>query len=153
MSIKSTTYRYKFYNYNELVSERDKALWKVDKYIAEIYKKGEERQLEMFIHKTLKEHDLLDAYTEDYLFPCYYLDTTIIKAIHIFNKEETYEENDHHKVWSNIEEELTNFICKYCIYTNVNAKDNFSRIYNEYKNRNLDEYLRYLFGDTQEISL
>ena len=57
MSTKNTTCRYKFYNYNELVSERDKALWKVDKYIAEIYKKGEERQLEMFIHKTLKEHD------------------------------------------------------------------------------------------------
>ena len=70
-----------------------------------------------------------------------------------YETEETYEENDTHKIWSNIEEELTNFICKYCIHINVSAKDNFSRIYDEYKNRNLDEYLRYLFGDTEDFVL
>ena len=107
----------------------------------------------MFIQKKLKEYGLSDAYNNNYLHQDYYFDTTIIKAIKIFDKEETYEEKDSHKIWSNIEEELTNFICKYCIHTNVNAKDNFSRVYSQYKNRNLDEYLRYLFGDTEEITL
>lgn len=151
MSIKSTTYRYKFYNYNELVSERDKVLWKVDKYIAETYKKGEERQLEVFIHKTLREHDLLDAYTEDYLFPCYYYDTTIMKAIEIFDTKEKYSDD---KFWSNVEDRIAKFITTYCIHKqNVNPKDNFNRIYREYKNRNLDEYLRYMFNDAEGIVL
>ena len=41
---------------------------------------------------------------------------------------------------------------RYKLYR-FNAKDNFSRIYNEYKNRNLDEYLRYLFCDVDGIVL
>lgn len=151
MSTKSTIYRYKFYNYNELVSERDKTMWEIDKYIAETYKKGEERRLEIFMQKTLKEHDLFDAYINGYLFPCYYYDTTIMKAIEIFNTKEEYTEDE---FWSNIEDKIAKFITTYCIHKqNINPKDNFNRIYNEYKNRNLDEYLRYLFGDTQEITL
>ena len=150
--------RYKLYRFEELVSDRDRFIWEVEKYIYEEYDtkevyKQKISMLDMLIQKKLKEYELFDAYNNNYLYQDYYLDTTIIKAINIFDKEETYEENDHHKVWSNIEEELTNFICKYCIHINVNAKDNFSRVYNEYKNRNLDEYLRYLFGDTQEITL
>ena len=150
--------RYKLYKFNELVSDRDRFILDVEKYIYEEYNTKEVYKqkislLERFIQKKLKEYGLSDAYNNDYLHQDYYLDTTIIKAICIFDTEETYEENDHHKIWSNIEEELTNFICKYCIHTNVNAKDNFSRIYAAYKDRNLDEYLRYLFGDTQEITL
>ena len=150
--------RYKLYNFDELVSDRDKFICEVERYIYEEYNakevyKQKISMLDMFIQKKLNEYGLSDAYNNDYLHQDYYLDTTIIKAIKIFDKEETYEENDHHKIWSNVEEELTNFICKYCIYTNVNAKDNFSRVYNEYKNRNLDEYLRYLFGDTEDIVL
>ena len=150
--------RYKLYKFEELVSDRDKFIWEVEKYIYKEYNTKEEYKqkismLDMFIQKKLNEYGLSDAYNKDYLYQAYYLDTTIIKAIRIFDTEETYEENDHHKIWSNVEEELTNFICKYCIHTDVNAKDNFSRIYNEYKNRNLDEYLRYLFGDTQEVVL
>ena len=150
--------RYKLYKFNELISDRDRFIWEVEKYLYEEYNtkevyKQKISMLDRFIQKKLKEYGLSDAYNNDYLFQDYYLDTTIIKAIHIFDTEETYEENDHHKIWSNVEEALTNFICKYCIHTNVNAKDNFSRIYNEYKNRNLDEFLRYLFGDTQEITL
>ena len=150
--------RYKLYKFDELVSDRDRFIWEVEKYIYEEYNTKEVYKqkisvLDRYIQKKLKEYGLFDAYNNDYLHQDYYLDTTIIKAIKIFDTEETYEENDHHKVWSNVEEELTNFICKYCIHTNVNAKDNFSRIYTEYKNRNLDEYLRYLFGDTQEITL
>ena len=150
--------RYKLYKFEELVSDRDRFIWEVEKYIYEEYNtkevyKQKISMLERFIQKKLKEYELSDAYNNDYLHQDYYLDTTIINAIKIFNTKETYEESDHHKIWSNIEEELTNFICKYCIHTNVNAKDNFSRIYNEYKNRNLDEYLRYLFGDTEGIVL
>ena len=150
--------RYKLYNFDELVSDRDKFICEVERYIYEEYNakevyKQKISMLDMFIQKKLNEYGLSDAYNNDYLHQDYYLDTTIIKAIKIFDKEETYEENDHNKIWSNVEEELTNFICKYCIYTNVNAKDNFSRVYNEYKNRNLDEYLRYLFGDTEDIVL
>ena len=150
--------RYKLYEFNELVSDRDKFIWEVEKYLYEEYNtkevyKQKISMLERFIQKKLKEYGLSDAYNNDYLHQDYYLDTTIINAIKIFDTEETYEENDHHKIWSNVEEELTNFICKYCIHTNVDAKDNFSRIYNEYKNRNLDEYLRYLFGDTEGIVL
>ena len=150
--------RYKLYKFDELVSDRDRFIWEVEKYIYEEYNtkevyKQKISMLERFIQKKLKEYGLSDAYNNDYLHQDYYLDTTIIKAIKIFDAEETYKENDHHKIWSNIEEELTNFICKYCIHTNVNAKDNFSRIYDEYKNRNLDEYLRYLFGDTGDITL
>ena len=150
--------RYKLYKFNELVSDRDRFIWEVEKYIYEEYNtkevyKQKISMLDRFIQKKLKEYGLSDAYNNDYLHQYYYFDTTIIKAINIFDKEETYEENDHHKIWSNIEEELTNFICKYCIHTNVNAKDNFSRVYDEYKNRNLDEYLRYLFGDTEDITL
>ena len=59
--------------------------------------------LERFIQKKLKEYGLSDAYNNDYLHQDYYLDTTIIKAIKIFYTEETYEENDTHKIWSNIE--------------------------------------------------
>ena len=150
--------RYKLYNFDELVSDRDKFICEVERYIYEEYNakevyKQKISMLDMFIQKTLNEYGLSDAYNNDYLHQDYYLDTTIIKAIKIFDKEETYEENDHHKIWSNVEEELTNFICKYCIHTNVNAKDNFSRVYNEYKNRNLDEYLRYLFGDLEGVVL
>ena len=150
--------RYKLYNFDELVSDRDKFICEVERYIYEEYNakevyKQKISMLDMFIQKKLNEYGLSDAYNNDYLHQDYYLDTTIIKAIKIFDKEETYEENDHHKIWSNVEEELTNFICKYCIYTNVNAKDNFSRVYNEYKNRNLDEYLRYLFGDLEGVVL
>ena len=150
--------RYKLYKFEELISDRDRFIWEVEKYIYEEYNtkevyKQKISMLDMFIQKKLKKYELSDAYNNNYLYQDYYLDTTIIKAINIFDKEETYEENDHHKVWSNIEEELTNFICKYCIHTNVNAKDNFSRIYSQYKNRNLDEYLRYLFGDTEDIVL
>ena len=150
--------RYRLYKFEELVSDRDRFIWEVEKYIYEEYNtkevyKQKISMLERYIQKKLKEYGLSDAYNNDYLHQDYYFDTTIIKAINIFDKEETYEENDHHKIWSNIEEELTNFICKYCIHTNVNAKDNFSRIYDEYKNRNLEEYLRYLFGDTEEITL
>ena len=150
--------RYKLYKFNELISDRDRFIWEVEKYIYEEYNtkdiyKQKISMLDRFIHKKLKEYGLSDAYNNDYLHQDYYLDTTIIKAIKIFDTKETYKENDHHKIWSNIEEELTNFICKYCIHTNVNAKDNFSRIYAAYKDRNLDEYLRYLFGDTQEITL
>ena len=150
--------RYKLYRFEELVSDRDRFIWEVEKYIYEEYDtkevyKQKISMLDMFIQKKLKEYGLSDAYNKDYLYQDYYFDTTIIKAINIFDKEETYEENDHHKIWSNVEEELTNFICKYCTHTDVNAKDNFSRIYSQYKNRNLDEYLRYLFGDTQEITL
>ena len=150
--------RYKLYKFEELVSDRDRFIWEVEKYIYEEYNtkevyKQKISMLERFIQKKLKEYELSDAYNNDYLHQDYYLDTTIINAIKIFNTKETYEESDHHKIWSNIEEELTNFICKYCIHTNVNAKDNFSRIYTEYKNRNLNEYLRYLFGDTEEITL
>ena len=150
--------RYKLYNFDELVSDRDKFICEVERYIYEEYNakevyKQKISMLDMFIQKKLNEYGLSDAYNNDYLHQDYYLDTTIIKAIKIFDKEETYEENDHHKIWSNVEEELTIFICKYCIHTNVNAKDNFSRVYNEYKNRNLDEYLRYLFGDTEDIVL
>lgn len=150
--------RYKLYRFNELVSDRDKFIWEVEKYIYEEYNtkevyKQKISMLERFIQKKLKEYGLSDAYNNDYLHQDYYLDTTIINAISIFDTKETYEENDHHKIWSNVEEELTNFICKYCIHTNVNAKDNFSRIYTEYKNRNLNEYLRYLFGDTEGIVL
>ena len=150
--------RYKLYKFEELVSDRDRFIWEVEKYIYEEYDTKEVYKqkisvLDMLIQKKLKEYELFDAYNNNYLYQDYYLDTTIIKAIKIFDKEETYGENDHHKIWSNIEEELTNFICKYCIHTNVNAKDNFSRIYKEYKNRNLDEFLRYLFGDTEDITL
>lgn len=150
--------RYKLYKFEELVSDRDRFIWEVEKYIyEEYYTKEVYKQkislLDMFIQKKLKEYELSDAYNNDYLHQDYYLDTTIINAIKIFDTKETYEENDHHKIWSNVEEELTNFICKYCTHTDVNAKDNFSRIYSQYKNRNLDEYLRYLFGDTQEITL
>ena len=150
--------RYKLYKFDELVSARDKFIWEVEKYIYKEYNtkqvyKQKISMLDRFIQKKLNEYGLSDAYNKDYLYQAYYLDTTIIKAIRIFDTEETYEENDHHKIWSNVEEELTNFICKYCIHTNVNTKDNFSRVYNEYKNRNLDEYLRYLFGDTQEVVL
>lgn len=150
--------RYKLYNFDELVSDRDKFICEVERYIYEEYNakevyKQKISMLDMFIQKKLNEYGLSDAYNNDYLHQDYYLDTTIIKAIKIFDKEETYEENDHHKIWSNVEEELTNFICKYCIHTNVNAKDNFSRVYNEYKNRNLDEYLRYLFGDLEGVVL
>ena len=150
--------RYKLYKFEELVSDRDRFIWEVEKYIYEEYDTKEVYKqkislLDMFIQKKLKEYELSDAYNNNYLYQDYYFDTTIIKAINIFDKEETYEEKDSHKIWSNIEAELTNFICKYCIHTNVNAKDNFSRIYNEYKNRNLDEYLRYLFGDTEDIVL
>ena len=150
--------RYKLYRFEELVSDRDRFIWEVEKYIYEEYNTEEVYKqkislLERFMQKKLKEYGLSDAYNNDYLHQDYYLDTTIINAIKIFDTKETYEENDHHKIWSNVEEELTNFICKYCIHTNVNAKDNFSRIYDEYKNRNLDEYLRYLFGDTEDIVL
>lgn len=150
--------RYKLYEFNELVSDRDKFILEVEKYIYEEYNTEEVYKqkislLDRFIQKKLNEYGLSDAYNNNYLHQDYYLDTTIINAIRIFNTKETYEENDHHKIWSNVEEELTNFICKYCIHTNVNAKDNFSKIYNEYKNRNLDEYLRYLFGDTEDIVL
>ena len=150
--------RYKLYRFDELVSDRDRFIWEVEKYIYEEYNTKEVYKqkisiLDMFIQKKLKEYRLYDAYNNDYLHQDYYLDTTIIKALKIFDTKETYEENDHHKIWSNVEEELTNFICKYCIHTNVNAKDNFSRIYTEYKNRNLNEYLRYLFGDTEDIVL
>ena len=150
--------RYKLYKFDELVSDRDRFIWEVEKYIYEEYNtkevyKQKISMLERFIQKKLKEYRLYDAYNNDYLHQDYYLDTTIINAIKIFNTKETYEESDHHKIWSNVEEELTNFICKYCIHTNVNAKDNFSRIYTEYKNRNLNEYLRHLFGDTEEITL
>lgn len=150
--------RYKLYNFEELVSDRDRFICEVERYIYEEYNakevyKQKISMLDMFIQKKLNEYGLSDAYNNDYLHQDYYLDTTIIKAIKIFDKEETYEENDHHKIWSNVEEELTNFICKYCIHTNVNAKDNFSRVYNEYKNRNLDEYLRYLFGDLEGVVL
>ena len=150
--------RYKLYRFEELVSDRDRFIWEVEKYIYEEYDtkevyKQKISMLDMFIQKKLKEYELSDAYNNDYLRQDYYFDTTIIKAIHIFDTKETYEEKDSHKIWSNIEEELTNFICKYCIHTNVNAKDNFSRVYNEYKNRNLNEYLRYLFGDTEDIVL
>ena len=150
--------RYKLYKFDELVSDRDRFIWEVEKYIykeyntKEVYKQ-KISMLDRFIQKKLNEYGLSDAYNNDYLHQDYYFDTTIIKAIKIFDTKETYKENDTHKIWSNVEEELTNFICKYCIHTNVNTKDNFSRIYNEYKNRNLDEYLRYLFGDTQEITL
>ena len=151
MSIKNTTCRYKFYNYNELISERDKALWKVDKYIAETYKKGKERELEVFIQKTLREYDLLDAYIRDYLYPHYYYDTTIMRAIEIFNTKEEYTDD---KFWSNVEDKIAKFITTYCIHKqNVNPKDNFDRIYREYKNRNLDEYLRYMFNDAEGIVL
>ena len=150
--------RYKLYKFEELVSDRDRFIWEVEKYIYEEYNtkevyKQKISMLDMFIQKKLKEYELSDAYNNDYLHQDYYLDTTIINAIKIFDTKETYEENDHHKIWSNVEEELTKFICKYCIHTNVNAKDNFSRIYSQYKNRNLDEYLRYLFGDTEDIVL
>ena len=150
--------RYKLYKFEELVSDRDKFIWEVEKYIYKEYNTKEEYKqkismLDMFIQKKLNEYGLSDAYNKDYLYQAYYLDTTIIKAIRIFDTEETYEENDHHKIWSNVEEELTNFICKYCIHINVSAKENFSRIYSQYKNRNLDEYLRYLFGDTEDIVL
>ena len=150
--------RYKLYKFDELVSDRDRFIWEVEKYIykeyntKEVYKQ-KISMLERFIQKKLKEYGLSDAYNNNYSHQDYYLDTTIIKAIRIFDTEETYEENDHHKIWSNIEEELTNFICKYCIHINVSAKENFSRIYSQYKNRNLDEYLRYLFGDTEDIVL
>ena len=150
--------RYKLYKFEELVSDRDRFIYEVEKYIYEEYNTKEVYKqkiymLDRFIQKKLKEYGLSDAYNNNYLHQDYYLDTTIIKAIRIFDTEETYEENDHHKVWSNIEEWLTNFTCKYCIHTNVSAKDNFSRIYKEYKNRNLDEYLRYVFGDTEDIVL
>ena len=150
--------RYKLYRFEELVSDRDRFIWEVEKYIYEEYNTEEVYKqkislLERFMQKKLKEYGLSDAYNNDYLHQDYYLDTTIINAIKIFDTKETYEENDHHKIWSNIEEELTNFICKYCTHTDVNAKDNFSRVYSQYKNRNLDEYLRYLFGDTEEITL
>ena len=150
--------RYKLYKFKELVSDRDRFIWEVEKYIYEEYNTEEVYKqkislLERFMQKKLKEYGLSDAYNNDYLHQDYYLDTTIINAIKIFDTKETYEENDRHKIWSNVEEELTNFICKYCIHTNVNAKDNFSRIYSQYKNRNLDEYLRYLFGDTEDTVL
>ena len=150
--------RYKLYKFDELVSDRDRFIWEVEKYIYEEYNtkevyKQKISMLERFIQKKLKEYGLSDAYNNGYLYQDYCLDTTIIKAIKIFDTKETYEEKDSHKIWSNIEEELTKFICKYCIHTNVNAKDNFSRIYSQYKNRNLDEYLRYLFGDTEDIVL
>ena len=74
-----------------------------------------------------------------------------MNAIKMFDTEEDYEEAGPYKIWSNIEEKLASFICKYCVHTNVNAKENFSRIYKEYKNRN--EYLRYLFVDTEDIVL
>lgn len=150
--------RYKLYKFEELVSDRDRFIWEVEKYIHEDYDTKEVYKqkislLDRFIQKKLNEYGLSEAYNNNYLYQDYYFDTTIIKAINIFDKEETYEEKDSHKIWSNLEEELTNFICKYCIHTNVNAKDNFSRIYSQYKNRNLDEYLRYLFGDTEDIVL
>lgn len=150
--------RYKLYKFEELVSDRDRFIWEVEKYIHEDYDTKEVYKqkislLDRFIQKKLNEYGLSDAYNNNYLYQDYYFDTTIIKAINIFDKEETYEEKDSHKIWSNLEEELTNFICKYCIHTNVNAKDNFSRIYSQYKNRNLDEYLRYLFGDMEDIVL
>ena len=86
------------------------------------------------------------------MFRYYYLDTTILKAIEIFDTPEIYYDESS-KIWSDVEEELSKFICKYCIHTYVNAKDNFNRIYEAYKDRNLKDYLRYLFGDTDDITL
>ena len=151
--------RYKLYKFEELVSDRDRFIWEVEKYIYEEYNtkevyKQKVSKLDVFIQKKLNEYNLSDAYNNGYLYQDYYFDTTIINAIKIFDTEDDYEEEDgHYKIWSNIEEKLSIFICKYCIHTNVNAKENFYRIYKEYNYRNLDGYLRYLFGDTREISL
>ena len=145
--MKNTTYRYKLYNYNELVSDKDRALWKINKYIMETYKKGKGRELELFVQFTLKEYGLLEAYLNDYLYPSYYYDTTIMRAIEIFDTKEKWIDDT---FWSNVEDKIAKFITTYCIHKqNVNPRDNFDRIYREYKNRNLDEYLRYMFNDAE----
>ena len=149
--------RYKLYSFEELVSDRDRFIWEIEKYIHEDYDtkeihKKKISKLDMFIKNKLNEYGLSDAYYNDYLFRYYYLDTTILKAIEIFDTPEIYYDESS-KIWSDVEEELSKFICKYCIHTYVNAKDNFNRIYEAYKYRNLKDYLRYLFGDTEDITL
>lgn len=87
--------RYKLYRFEELVSDRDRFIWEVEKYIYEEYStkevyKQKISMLDMFIQKKLKEYELSDAYNNDYLHQDYYFDTTIIKAIKIFDTEETF---------------------------------------------------------------
>lgn len=87
--------RYKLYKFDELVSDRDRFIWEVEKYIYEEYNtkevyKQKISMLERFIQKKLKEYGLSDAYNNDYLYQDYYFDTTIIKAIKIFDTEETF---------------------------------------------------------------
>ena len=84
--------RYKLYKFEELVSDRDRFICEVEKYIYEKYNtkevyKQKISMLDRFIQKKLNEYGLSDAYHNDYLHQDYYLDTTIIKAIKIFDTE------------------------------------------------------------------